>query len=116
MVEVNSNTVVVRWLDNRKVDLISTCTGTEPMSKVTRYDKKQKKKIEVPCPAVVQEYNQKMGGVDLTDCLTALYKYSLKSRRWYVYISYHSVCASVVTACLLYRRHCVLLREKHTSL
>ncbi|GFO07480.1 PiggyBac transposable element-derived protein 4 [Plakobranchus ocellatus] len=35
--ELNLNVVVVRWFDNRKVDLISTCIGVEPVEKVTSY-------------------------------------------------------------------------------
>lgn len=115
-VEVNSNTSVVRWMDNRKVDLISSCSGVEPVSTVSRYDRKLGRKVDVPCPSVVQEYNHGMGGVDLLDCLTSLYKYPLKSRRWYMYIFYHSICMSVVTAWVWYKRHCVLLKERHMQL
>lgn len=109
-VEFNSNVVAVRWYDNRKVDLISSCVGVEPVQKVKRYDKKTKEIIEVDCPFIVQEYNQHMGGVDLLDSLTSLYKYSIKSRRWYLYIFFHTINMAVVNAWLLYRRHFVLLK------
>lgn len=115
-VEVNSNTSVVRWMDNRKVDLISSCFSAEPMSTVKRYDRKLKEKVNIPCPHVVREYNLGMGGVDLLDCLTALYKFPLKSRRWYMYIFYHSICMSVVTAWIWYKRHCVLLNKRPMQL
>ena len=32
-------------------------------------------------PAIVGEYNQHMGGVDLTDMLLALYRISVKSKK-----------------------------------
>ena len=109
-VELNSNVVVVRWFDNRKVDLISSCIGVEPLKKATRYDKKQRETVEIDCPAIVQEYNANMGGVDLLDSLTSLYKYSIKSRRWYLYIFFHTINMAVVNAWLWYRRHFDLLK------
>ena len=114
--ELNSNIVAVRWFDNRKVDLISSCVGVEPVKKVSRYDKKAKQIVEIPCPAIVDRYNQNMGGVDLLDSLTSLYKYGLKSRRWYIYIFLHTVNMAVVSAWLWYRRHCGLQKVTHIKL
>lgn len=53
-----------------------------------------------------------MGGVDLLDSLTALYKARIKTRRWYIYIFYHTINMAIVTAWLLYRRHCGLFNER----
>lgn len=114
--ELNSNVMAVRWFDNRKVDLISSCIGTEPVAHVSRYDKKKKEIVKVPCPAIVHEYNKHMGGVDLLDSLTSLYKYSIKSRRWYLYIFFHTVNMAVVSAWLWYRRHCGLLNVPYIQL
>ncbi|XP_064614532.1 piggyBac transposable element-derived protein 2-like [Liolophura sinensis] len=114
--EVNSNTVVVRWMDNRKVDLISSFVGVEPITTVNRYDKKRKQFVEVECPAIVKMYNKNMGGVDLLDSLTALYKFGIKSRRWYLYIFYHTINMAVVNSWNWYRRHCSLLAEKSLQL
>ena len=85
-VELLSNVIAVRWYDNKTVDCLSTYVGIEKQDKAKRYDKKEKKFIEVPRPAIIQEYNTFMGGVDLLDSLTALYKFNLKSKRWYMYI------------------------------
>ena len=58
-----------------------------------------------------------MGGVDLLDCLTALYKAKIKTRRWYLYIVYHTFNMVVVTSWLQYKRHCKQLKEnKHLNL
>ena len=47
-----------------------------------------------------------MGGVDLLDMMCTLYKRQLKSKRWYLYIFYHTLTIAVVNAWFLYRRDC----------
>ncbi|KRX49859.1 PiggyBac transposable element-derived protein 3 [Trichinella murrelli] len=60
---------VVKWFDNREVILASTYKCVDPVEPVRRWDKRQRQFIDVPCPQIVKEYNQFMGGVDLTaDC------------------------------------------------
>ncbi|KAK3763388.1 hypothetical protein RRG08_042178 [Elysia crispata] len=110
LVETKSGCVVVRWFDNRTVDLLSSYIGPEPLTKVKRYDKKQKSMISVECPAVVIEYNKFMGGIDLHDSLTALYRYHIKSRRWYMYIFFYTLNMMVVNAWLRHRHHARLLK------
>ena len=100
-IDSNTDIAIVRWYDNTKVDLISSLSAVDPIENTKRYDKKQKKIVEVPCPNVVKTYNANMGGVDLLDCLTALYKAKIKTRRWYIYILYHTINMAVVTSWLL---------------
>ena len=47
-----------------------------------------------------------MGGVDLADKLIALYRTTIKSKRWYLKVLFHCVDIAKVNAWLLYRRHC----------
>lgn len=94
------------------MDLLSSYIGAEPLSEAQRYDKKEKKPIKIPCPAIVKEYNKFMGGIDLHDMLTALYKFPLKARRWYMYIFYHSIQMMVVNSWLMYRKDAKALNEK----
>ncbi|GFO36069.1 PiggyBac transposable element-derived protein 2 [Plakobranchus ocellatus] len=113
-VEVNSGCVAVRWRDNRTVDLLSSYVGLEPISEVQRYDKKEKVIIKVPCPATVKEYKKFMGSIDLHDMLTALYRFPLRAKRWYVYMFYYTIHMMVVNAWLRYRKHAKLLQVKTT--
>jgi len=64
-VDANSGLCILRWFDNRAVQISSLHVGIEPVKEVKRWDNKTKKFIEVPCPAAVAEYNTNMGGVDL---------------------------------------------------
>ncbi|KRY17099.1 Armadillo repeat-containing protein 8, partial [Trichinella patagoniensis] len=46
-------------------------------------NKKEKTLVDVSCPAIVNEYNKYMGGVDLARMLRALYPIDHRSRKWY---------------------------------
>lgn len=113
LVEMNSGAVAVRWFDNRSVDLLSSYIGVNPVSNVQRYDKKNKKMITVPRPAIVKEYNKFMGGIDLHDMLTALYRFPIRARRWYMYIFYHTLHMMVINAWLTYRKQAKHLKVKN---
>lgn len=57
-----------------------------------------------------------MGGVDLLDSLVSLYKQKMKSRRWYMYIFWHTILIAAVNAWLWYKPHCSLLHRKPMKL
>lgn len=53
-------------------------------------------KIQVPCPDVIQKYNQELGGVDLVNQRTAAYNLDRKS---FIRFYQHIFCDLVVVAC-----------------
>ena len=63
-IETSSNISAVRWKDNKVVNVLSTFAGKEPQKKVKQYSQKEKKKVDVLQPNVVNIYNRFMGGVD----------------------------------------------------
>ncbi|XP_033946515.1 piggyBac transposable element-derived protein 3-like [Pseudochaenichthys georgianus] len=109
-VETNHNICAVKWYDSRAVTLVSSFAGPDPMQKIPRWDKANKTYIEVERPYIVGTYNKYMGGVDLLDSFTAKYKFPMKSRRWYVYIFWHTIILAVINAWLLYKRDCSALK------
>ena len=114
--ELMSNMAAVRWFDNKCADTLSSYIGQEPYGEASGYDKKERKKITIPCPAIIKEYNRVMGVVDLLDSLANLYKYPLKSRRWYMYVFYHTILLAVVNSWFWYKRHARLLNKKPMKL
>ena len=46
----NSGIIVVKWVDNNVVQLISNFVGIEPMISIERWCKKEKKRKDIPCP------------------------------------------------------------------
>jgi hypothetical protein len=104
-VDVKHGICITRWFDNRAVQISSTCTGVEPVSMVKRWDKKENKVIDIPCPAAVTEYNSHMGGVDLFDMLSALYRIDHKSTKWYRRVFFWCLNVAVINGWLLHKRH-----------
>ncbi|CAG4958731.1 unnamed protein product [Colias eurytheme] len=47
----------VSWKDNKQVILASTYVGAEPVENIDRFDKKEKRRISIPCPKLIKEYN-----------------------------------------------------------
>ena len=103
-VDLNSGIVIVRWFDNKAVQLISNYIGIEPIDEVERWSKSAGKMITVSRPKIVKVYNSEMGGVDLFDMFQALYRLDHKIRRWYMRIFYWILASSVVNAWLRYRK------------
>ena len=110
-VDANSGLVVVRWLDNSAVQLSSTHAAVEQVTTVQRWDRKEHKHVQVNCPAIVKEYNEHMGGVDVFDMLMSLYQVDHKSTKWYRRIFFWALNVAIINGWLLYRRHCQQLQQ-----
>uniref|UniRef100_A0AAV2MQN4 PiggyBac transposable element-derived protein domain-containing protein n=1 Tax=Knipowitschia caucasica TaxID=637954 RepID=A0AAV2MQN4_KNICA len=115
-VDNDAKLAMVKWADNKTVTLVSSCASVSPVGQVRRYSKEEKKKISVPCPKIVSEYNTHMGGVDLADMMIALYRTPAKSHRWYLAIFWQMVDIAVNNAWLLHRRDAAQLGQKHHCL
>lgn len=114
-VETNSGIVVVRWLDSKALQMISSYCAVEPTDTCKRYSKQEGKHVEVVRPHIVSQYNQFMGGVDLVDMLVELYRIDIRSNKWYTRIIFWCLNVSVVTAWQLYRRHETQRKKKKTG-
>ena len=100
------------WKDNKPVTILSSDAGVLPLSSAKRWDKETKKKVNIPCPAVIKEYNGKMGGIDKSDMLTHLYKSPMKARRWYLRLFGYILDLCTTNAWVLYKRDSKALSEK----
>lgn len=72
-VDANSGLTIIRWYDNRAVQISSTHVDVQPLTTKKRWDRKAKKFVDVSCPAAIAEYNANMGGwIFLTCCLPCI--------------------------------------------
>jgi hypothetical protein len=117
VVSDNSKKIAVtKWMDNKCINIASSFCAQDPVSTIERYDRTLKQKVVVPCPNAIKVYNTHMGGVDIADMLTALYRIHMKTRRWYLSIFAQMLDISLNNSWLLHRRDCKQLVEKHLSL
>ena len=91
------------WKDRRDVLVMSTL-HKKAVQTVMKRPKGSKEKQRISCPAMIVDYNQNMGGVDLAD--QHLSYYSLGTRRtlkWWKKVFWRLIDISVVNAWIIYK-------------
>lgn len=103
VVDTTDTVVVTAWFDNKRVLTISNFAGKEPVDTCKRFDRKERKKIDVDRTKSVAIYNKFMGGVDKADMLLSLYRTRFRCRKWYNRLAFHMFSLAAVNSWLLYR-------------
>lgn len=73
------------------------------MSNAKRYDRKQRKMVTIEHPNLVNQYNQRMGGVDLFDNAMNNYRIRIRGKKWYWPLITNALDAAMVNA---WKLHC----------
>lgn len=103
--DLTDKIIAVWWQDRRNVLALSTMHNTSAAS-VMKRPKGSHEKIPLPCPTIITDYNQYMGGVDLMD--QHLSYYSLTTRRtlkWWKKVFWRLVDISIVNAWIIFRHN-----------
>ncbi|XP_025202634.1 piggyBac transposable element-derived protein 3-like [Melanaphis sacchari] len=95
---------LVKWFDNKPIHLLSTENGSTPHSKCKRWDNKNKKRIEVPIPQIIKNYNDYMGGVDLCDRMISFYRMKTRTNKWTIRAIFHLIDLAVVNSWIMYKQ------------
>lgn len=114
--DTDSGLSLVKWSDNKCVTVASSYLNDEPVGHCRRWCKKERKYIEVARPHIIDTYNSRMGGVDLSDMLMSLYRIDIRPKRWYLRLLYYFLNLSIVNGWFLYKRHCSQRRLKSKPL
>jgi len=104
--EVTSNNKigVLKWYDNKAVNMASNFILSGEPKFVKRYDRKLKNIVEIEQPEVIQLYNTNMGGVDKHDQMVSYYRTFLKSKKWTLRALFHVFDMTVVNCWLEYKQ------------
>ena len=84
----NEEGKLVQLEDNNVVTVCSTVSGTEPMKKVEKWSRIEKKKIDVDRPHYVGPYYKTMGGADRQDQYVNNYRLGIREKKLWFYFIY----------------------------
>jgi hypothetical protein len=95
----------MQWLDNKVVTIASTAHSADGYTWTHRRVKQNgdwRQKL-VRKPALIQEYNKYMSGVDRSDQLLSNYSVWIKSMRWWKTLFFHLIDIACVNSCILFK-------------
>lgn len=116
LVREDGKIILTKWFDSRPVHFASSSSGIEPLGSCTRWSKIENKYITIKQPAIVADYNAKMGGVDLLDRVIGKYAMRGRTKKWTIRAIYHFFDFAVAASWLEYRQNTSTegLRRKDT--
>ena len=101
---------LVKWFDNKPVLTLSAVHAKDPEDECRRWCKREKKYVAVKRPAIIRQYNSKMGGVDLCDRMLAYYRIKTRTKKWTVHVIMHFIDLALVNSWILYQRDAKVLK------
>ena len=83
--------------------MASNCHGIEPIGSVRRWSRAEGRQINIAQPALINKYNNNMGGVDRMDQNISVYRISIRSRKWWWPLFAYLLDVAMQNSWLIYR-------------
>ena len=94
-----------KWMENKSVILLSNYFNPKETQQIEHRVKGSKDKVKVTCPYVIQEYNQFMRGIDLSDQMKVTYEVDRRSKfRFYLSVFFDFLDIAVVNSKVVYNK------------
>lgn len=103
-VDENIQLTLVRWNDNAIVTVASNNFSVEPLANTKRFNRKERKDVQIPQPDMIKQYNTYMGGVDLHDNAIANYRTTIRGKKWWWPLFINTLDSTVANCWKLYRK------------
>ena len=84
IVHEDKTILIIQWFDNKGVLIASSEFGSDPVYICRRWSNVDNTYIDVQRPALIKQYNEKMGGVDLSDRMIAYNRMCARTKKWTV--------------------------------
>ncbi|KAI3652734.1 hypothetical protein MP228_002159 [Amoeboaphelidium protococcarum] len=94
---VSNGLMATSWKDKKVVTALTNFHKSGEATPVRRYDKKGKP-LELQRPAIIQDYNQYMNGVDRIDQMRSYYSCGARSKRWWIPVFYWLLDMTVINS------------------
>lgn len=93
--------LIARWKDNSVVTVASNIHSLNPISMASRYSRIENKRVGIPRPNVIAQYNCFMGGTDQMDANLGTYRTGIRGKKWYWPIFTYVIDACIQNAWIL---------------
>ena len=106
--------LVLQWVDNKVVSMITTVGNANEQGQVTRRVRTDGQWGErlVKQPQIFKTYNMKMNAVDRSDQILSAFSTQQKCVRWWKTLFFHLIDFAVVNSFILFQAH----RAEHTEI
>ena len=92
-------------MDNKSVILLSNYSNPKETQQIEIRVKGSKDKVKVTCPSVIQEYNQFMGCVDLSNQMKVIYEVDRRCKViFYLRVFFDFLDIAVVNSKIVYNK------------